>query len=39
MEKPDFLMIEEEIRTEKYEDFLHQYAELEKKINRLLEER
>ena len=39
LEKPDFLTIEDEIRNERYEEFLHQHSELEKKINRLIEER
>lgn len=26
LEKPDFLIIEDEIRTESYEEFLHQYS-------------
>lgn len=37
LEKPDFLTMEEEIRAEQYDNFLHEYTQLEKKISRLVE--
>ena len=39
LEKPDLMSLEEEVRAPSYEEFLHKYEELEKRIKNLVEER
>ena len=39
LERPDFMSLEEEVRATCYEDFLHKYEQLEKKVKNLTEQR
>jgi hypothetical protein len=39
LEKPDLISLEDQVREEKYQDYLFEVAEIESKINRLTQER